>query len=400
MTQSQPVQKGSTWQGIVLVLINMLPSMAIVCLMPALPTLQAHFKDVLNKDLLIPLILTAPGLCIALIAPFAGYFIDKFGRRQLLIVFLFLYGLGGVLPVFLDGFNAVITGRLLLGIGEAFVLVIANTLLGDYFAPNDRAKWLTIQSVIASIMVFIFLNLSGYLASLSWNYPFLVYGLAIVMSVLAWFFIYEPVVKMGDSTQVATENTAVGFPTNTVIKVFIVTLLFSILYFVYTIHFSLVLDEIGIKDQKQIGSISAIASLAVPLGAFAFKLVANRPIWQQIAMVLLGLSIGLIGIGQSKDVTTLTVFALFQQLACGMTIPVLINWALKILPVDYRGRGMGFWNSGFFLGQFLNPFFMASVRGATGSLLQTFTTFGIVCLVAMGIIIGFNVFFKLKNVHD
>ncbi len=111
MTQSQPVQKGSTWQGIVLVLINMLPSMAIVCLMPALPTLQAHFKDVLNKDLLIPLILTAPGLCIALIAPFAGYFIDKFGRRQLLIVFLFLYGLGGVLPVFLDGFNAVITGR-------------------------------------------------------------------------------------------------------------------------------------------------------------------------------------------------------------------------------------------------------------------------------------------------
>jgi MFS family permease len=104
-----------------------------------------HFKDVENKDLLVPMILTAPGLCIAIIAPFAGYFVDKYGRRNLLIYFTAIYGLGGILPYFLDGFNTVITGRLLLGVGEAFVLVIGNTLLGDYFAPTDRAKWLTVQ---------------------------------------------------------------------------------------------------------------------------------------------------------------------------------------------------------------------------------------------------------------
>ncbi|HAO50426.1 MAG TPA: MFS transporter, partial [Runella sp.] len=171
-------RKAGFWQALVVILLNQLPMMAIVALMPALPTLMEHFKEVENKDLLVPMILTAPGICIAIIAPFAGVLVDKFGRRNLLIVFTAIYGLGGIMPFFLDGFNTVVTGRLLLGIGEAFVLVIGNTLLGDYFAPKDRSKWLMIQGFFGSIAAALLLSLSGYLANLGWNFPFLVYGIA------------------------------------------------------------------------------------------------------------------------------------------------------------------------------------------------------------------------------
>jgi MFS family permease len=303
-----------------------------------------------------------------------------------------IYGLGGVLPYFLDGFNTVITGRLLLGIGEAFVLVIGNTLLGDYFAPKDRAKWLMIQGFFGSIAASLLLALSGYLSSMGWNYPFLVYGISFLITALAVIFIFEPQEKFTSDIDTISEGQA--FPTKTAIYVFVVTLFFAVLYFVYTIHFSLALDAMGIKDKVQLGNMSAIASTAVPLGALIFKLVSKRPFWQQMALIFFFFAIGLTGIGLSKDSTTALVVGWIQQLGCGMTIPVLVAWALSLFPVQYRGRGMGFWTSAFFLGQFLNPVFVSGITKISGGLLPTFVTVGGICAVICVVIIGYNSFSK------
>jgi MFS family permease len=371
------IKKAGFWQALVVILLNQLPMMAIVALMPALPTLMAHFSDVENKDLLVPMILTAPGICIAIIAPFAGVLVDKFGRRKLLIWFTAVYGLGGILPFFLDGFNTVITGRLLLGIGEAFVLVIGNTLLGDYFAPKDRTKWLMVQGFFGSIAAALLLSLSGYLANVGWNFPFLVYSISFIITLLALIFVFEPEDKFTSNIDKIVEHNK--FPVNTTIWVFVVSLFFSILYFVYTIHFSRALDGMGIKDKVQLGNLSAIASTAVPLGALIFKLVSKRPFWQQMALIFFFFAIGLTGIGLAKDANTAVTLGWIQQLGCGMTIPVLVAWALNKFPVQFRGRGMGFWTSAFFLGQFVNPIFVSGITKFSGGVLATFVVVGVLC---------------------
>ena len=53
---------------------------------------------------------------------------------------------------------------------------------------------------------------------------------------------------------------------------------------------------------------------------------------------------------------------------------------LRELPERFRGRGMGWWCSAFFLGQFVSPFFVTLLRGWTGSLLTTFLVCGLLCL--------------------
>lgn len=386
------IRKAGYWQAIVVILLNQLPMMAIVALMPALPTLMEHFKDVANKDLLVPMILTAPGICIALIAPFAGVLVDKFGRRKLLIWFTILYGIGGILPFFLDGFNTVITGRLLLGVGEAFVLVIGNTLLGDYFAPKDRSKWLMVQGFFGSIAAALLLALSGHLASIGWNFPFLVYGISFLITILAVIFVFEPEEKF--TSEIDTISSDIKFPVKTAVMVFLVTLGFSIIYFVYTIHFSRAIDNMGIKDPKQVGNLGAIASTAVPLGALIFKLVSKRPFWQQMALMFLFFTVGLSGIGLAKDANSAVAVGWIQQLGCGMTIPVLVAWALSLFPVEYRGRGMGFWTSAFFLGQFVNPIFVSTLGKFVGDVQSTFLATGIMCGVVLVIILILNIFLK------
>lgn len=79
-------------QGWILVLAGFLPIMAIIALAPALPTLMAHFKDVGNPALMVPLLLTAPSACIALLAPVAGVVTDRFGRRHLMLASMVVYG--------------------------------------------------------------------------------------------------------------------------------------------------------------------------------------------------------------------------------------------------------------------------------------------------------------------
>ena len=81
-------------------------------------------------------------------------------------------------------------------------------------------------------------------------------------------------------------------------------------------------------------------------------------------------------------------FLLAAMVGCGMTIPAVIGWALRTLPVAYRGRGMGFWTSALFLGQFLNPFFMQGLRAVGGGdLLGAFRVGGLLTL-GLGLGVG------------
>lgn len=365
-------------QGWVLVVVNLLPMMGIVALMPVVPSLLEHFNNVPNIKTLAPLVLSAPGLCIALLSPFAGFFIDRFGRRKLLLPLMIFYGVGGVLPFFIDDFWALMGGRFLLGIGEAFIMTLVNVLLGDYFQGKDRSKWLMWQGIVGTACGTLLLIASGNLAQKGWQYPFLIYGTTFLIVFFAWLFIFEPSVHPADAgvSKIPVEK----FPVKTIVKLYALTLTASTIYFVYTLHFSLALDELGVKDKAVLGNMSAIASTAVPVGALIFKLISNRPIWQQLFLISLCIGTGLCAIGLTTNTTYAVAGAWIQQLGCGMTIPVLIAWGLKTVPVEYRGRGMGFWSSGFFLGQFLCPVIVSGARQVFGSLLAVFSAFGILCL--------------------
>src|SRR4051794_39984585 len=91
-------RKAGAGQAWTLIFAMFLPIMAIIGLAATLPTLMAHFRDIPNPQVLVPMLLTAPALCIAVLSPFAGRLSDLYGRRRLLLMAMFLYGFGGVAP--------------------------------------------------------------------------------------------------------------------------------------------------------------------------------------------------------------------------------------------------------------------------------------------------------------
>lgn len=378
-----PARRKADWrQGWILVFSGFLPVMAIIALAPTLPTLLAHFHDVPNAKLMVPLLITAPSACIALFAPAAGVIADRFGRRRLLLWAMAFYGGGGLMPFVIDNFWAVVAGRVVIGIGEAGVLTVVNTLLADYYEEQERHRWLMIQGVVGSVLGTVTIASSGFLAAQGWQYPFLVYAVAIPILLASIAFLFEPEPRGKRNAAVAAAPAqSTPFPYLAGLVVCGVTVILSTIYYVQVINFSLLLKELGVGDPKSIGLSMAIPSIGVPIGAVLFKLTTRYGSGAQIFMVFVGYAIGLGGIGMAPDYKVALAFAFVQQLANGLIVPALIAWAQSKFSFEHRGRGMGWWASSFFVAQFLSPAVVNLMRGAVGNLQGAFVAFGVIAAV-------------------
>lgn len=371
-------------QGLTLAFAGFLPILSILSLAPAIPTIIAHFKDVPNAAFLVPLMATTPGLMVALLAPFAGMVVDRYGRRTPILWATFAYAFSGTAPFFLNDLGAIFVSRLAVGVSETFILVIVNALFADYFPENRRRNWITIQGLLGPALGAASLASAGWLSSIYWNGVFLIYGLAFIifLSMLAWFFEPQSSRPAQDSAQRASP-----FPWRTVWSYCAITLAMSVMYYVFLVNGGLAFEAIGTVSAARLGIIMGLVSLGVPIGALLFNLLSRRwPIERVIALVLMIVSVGTAGMGIARSEGMMAAAAVFQEIGAGMTVTGLIFWVSRLLAPEHRGRGFGLWTSAFFMAQFISPAIVGTISGATGSILHAFAIMGVAGIVVALII--------------
>jgi len=365
-------------QGAIIVISAFLPMFAIISMFPALPFIIDHFKDNPNARELVPLMVSAPGLTIALMAPIAGVIVDKYGRVKVLVWSTFFYGFFGCAPFFLDDLTLMFGSRLALGVSEAFILTILNTLIGDYWQDEGRRDWLFLQGLLGPAMGAIVIRLAGPATEIQWNGVFLIYAVAFVIFWMMKQYLYEP--EKHAVAQVEQANDS-PFPVKAMVAVGFVTLVCSAIYYVFIISGGLVFREMGINEPSKISEMTAIPSLFVMFGAFLFRLLGNKSNAIQLASLFAVLGGGLFIMGNATSLTMLITGLVIQQTGAGMAVPGLIAWAQTKLPFQHRGRGMGIWTSCFFFGQFSSPWFVARAEGMVGSVQSAFMVAGSIGLV-------------------
>lgn len=381
-------------QGIIIVISAFLPIFAIVSMFPAVPTMIEHFADNPNARKLVPLMVSAPGLAIAFVAPFAGLLVDKFGRVPLLVWATLCYGFFGVAPFFLDSLMLIFATRLGLGVCEAAIITVVNTLLGDYWDDEGRRDWLFMQGIAGPFMGALVIRVAGPVTEIMWNGVFLIYGVAFVIFVLMKLYLFEPKAdKHAPEPQevakpfVATTSESTPFPVRTMVIVASVTLFTSAIYYTYMISGALVFNAVGVTSPSRISELTAWPALMVIVGAVVFRVLGGRPNGVQLGAFFAFLGTGLTMMGLADSVPQVVAGVVVQQVGIGMSIPVLIAWTQTKLPFQYRGLGMGIWTGTFFFGLFSSPFFVERAEGIVGSIQGAFTAAGIAALAAA--VIGF-----------
>lgn len=367
-------------QGLTVIAAGFLPILAIVTLFPAVPAIIDHFSADPSAGWKVPAMVSAPGLAIALLAPFAGILVDRFGRRKLLLISTFFYAFLGAIPFLLNDLNLMYASRVVLGVTEAAILTTLNTLIGDYWDDAPRRRWLALQGsagpLLASGMIFG----AGYLTALRWNGVFLIYLVAFPIFVAMLVFMFEP---RNDAT--LRQRLAIGaapattrFPWKTTAEIGAVTLFTAFLYYVFIVNGGMAFREVGIQSSEDLGRITAIPSLFIIAGAGVFWLTGRLRSGAQLAIVLALLGVGLATIGLAPNWQVMVAGLAVQQTGAGMAIPTLLAWAQSKLPFEHRGRGMGVWTACFFFGQFLSPLLVSLIRTATITMQGAFLCAGIV----------------------
>lgn len=379
-------------QGLTIIVTGFLPILAIVSMFPAVGAMIGHFApSEPSAATMVPSMVTAPGLAIAIIALFAGVLVDKYGRRKLLLVSTFAYGLIGVIPFFLEDLNLIYGSRLLLGVSEAAILTTVNTLIADYWDEGGRRRWLTLQGMVGPALSSVMIFFAGTLAAWRWNGIFLLYLVAIPIAFAMVRYLFEPKSDATVRRNLGIDEGGVGaegFPWAVMLGIGGLTLFSSLIYYVFIVNGSLVWQELGIADPKSIGQITALPSLFILAGAAIFWLLGRNGVdarWQ-LALMLGLLGSGLALMGLTPNWQGMVAGMVLQQTGAGMAVPVLIAWAQSKLPYQHRGRGMGLWTATFFFGQFASPLILSTIKGSAGSMQGAFLVAGIAAVVGSAVV--------------
>lgn len=372
-------------QGLLLALQGMLPTMGATLLVPVVPLLLAEYGKTPGASYLIPAILTVPALCMALLSPLAGWLGDRLGRRSLLIGALCLYGVAGAAPILIDAIEGVILSRVALGICEALIITLSATLIGDYFTGASRARWLAMISTTASLSAVAFFAVGGAIgAAYGWRWVTAVYCLGILfvpaMLLLTWEPKHQAAPEAIASGARATEPDA--FPWNHMMITGISTLFGGVLFYSLAIQQGLALSALGVQDPGRLGLLTAVASLANPIGTVVFWRVSH---WRPTA--LLAIEFAIVGgactaIGFVQTDLQFAAAAFVGLFGCGLLFPTLINWTMSGFTAARLGRGTGIFQSMFMLSQFVSGMLLAFLTSSiTGSVLKSFSIIGAAGLV-------------------
>jgi MFS family permease len=371
-------RSAGVWQGIAFIAVAGMPVLALSGLVADLPLLFRQFAAEPHHELLVPMIITVPSLCVAVFSGGAGYIADRWGRRPLLLLSLLAFSILGLMPLLFSSLKAVIASRVVVGVAEAAILTTGNALLGDYFGELERRRWLGYQNVFGGLFGSAMILAGGFLADWHWRAPFLLYLIGFPVFALAWRNCWEPAPTT--NTQSGAVKAA-GFPWRTAAFVCVVTLALSLIYYVQAVQHGRIFGDMGVRSPGRISVLITVASMGTVLGGFLFKRYAAVPVQRMLMFSLLAYGIAYLGVSRAPNLAIGWPLDALGQIGGGILLPTLIAWSLGKYDFQHRGRGMGLWGGAFFLGAFVSPPVMTLIGYFTPSFLASVGMTGVLCLL-------------------
>lgn len=346
---------GESARTLALLAVTSLTIMAGASISPSLPAIRSTFAHTLGVDLLTRLLLTVTALMIAVSAPFVGWFLDRYGRKRVMMGSIVLYAVAGTSGYYLQSLVAVVVGRAILGIAVAGTLTAATTLVGDYYTSSQRNRVLGLQGAFSAAAGVVFLLLGGALAEVNWRTPFLMYAAALALFPVVARVLYEPSRDRGEHSPTTLP------PMSRRTLLFVLTLYgvafcVQIAFYTLPVHLPFYLIELGILRPSQAGIALSLMTLSAALVAVSFRWISRYigRIW------ILSLSLALLGVGfavlsYAHDFAGVVRAMVLCGVAMGANFPNLAGWLLGGTPLNLRGRIVGGQNTSIFLGQFFSP---------------------------------------------
>ena len=137
-----------------------------------------------------------------IVSPFAGKAVDRFGRKIMIVIGLFIFGISEFVFGLSREIELLFVSRVLGGISAAFIMPAVTAFIADITNTDNRPKALGYMSAAISTGFIIGPGIGGFLAELGTRVPFyFAGGLGTVAAILSIILLTEPVRTEENSEQ-------------------------------------------------------------------------------------------------------------------------------------------------------------------------------------------------------
>ena len=267
-----------------LLLMNLfIAFLGIGLVIPVLPTLM---NELGITGTTIGYLTAAFAIAQLIVSPFAGKAADKFGRKIMIVLGLFIFGASEFLFGIGKEIEMLFFSRILGGISAAFIMPAVTAYIADITNMNTRPKALGYMSAAISTGFIIGPGIGGFLAEFGTRVPFLFAGaLGTLAAILSIILLSEP--KRSEENNEQVTETKNGFKRMVEPKYFLAFILIFIASFglaAFESFFSLFVDH---KFQFKPSDIAIVITGGAIFGAVSQVLLFDRltRIWGEIKLI-------------------------------------------------------------------------------------------------------------------
>jgi len=328
--------------------------MGVPLISPILPELRVVFGI---SDTQAGLIITAYTLPGVFLTPFIGLLSDHFGRRPVVLPLLFLFGLSGAAIGVAPAFELVLLLRLLQGVGASGLMVLAITLIGDFYDGAQRHAVIGVNGSAIGIGAASYPLIGGALASVGWNVPFAFFGVSLVVGVVALVSLTEPAIDEPPSFRAYADRLASAALVPEALGLWLAAFFtFFLFYGGVLTTLSLLLSDVYGLAAGEIGLLFSMVSLANATMASQYGRVSGvLPAKQLVALGFVGFGVSLLGVWAAATPVAIGAMLVCFGLGFGVVMPSLDTTTAGLVSGQLRASMLGVLTSMLWLGQTVGP---------------------------------------------
>lgn len=351
----------------VVLVSTLLAPLGVPLVAPALPVVRDAFGV---TDAGASLLVSAYFVTGIVCSPFIGLLADRVGRKWVLLASLLVFGTTGGAILLASSFTIVIALRVIQGTAAAGIFITTVTLVGDVFDGPQRNAVLGVNNAMLSVGAALFPIVGGALATVAWNAPFIMYLVALPMTLFAAWALEEPakttenkpdgLVYLREAfSAVSGVDAIVLYGTAFMTEVLVFGAIVTGLPFLLTATYALAPVYVGLVLTASEASSTLVSTQN---GRFA-KYLSNH------GLIALGFACyggGLFGawLASSPMLTAVAVGVFGAGL--GLSMPAVDAAISDLVDAQYRGGALSLRNSTTFLGRAAGPVLFAGVAVMIG----------------------------------
>lgn len=321
---------------------------------PSLSVIHGHFSTV--DPLYIKLIITLPGLVLIPFSILSGKLAERVSKKNIIIVGLALYILGGMGGAVSKNFIQLMIMRVILGSGIGLIAPQSTGLIADFYVGKERQRLMGLSVAVNNLGAVAAILISGALSTINWRWIFMIYAIGILVLILVILFLKDPDMprNKGKSNGDVQKKKLIGIA----IRVLVLQIAFGAV----STNLSLFMKASNLGSSTMTSIMLSVFTISPFLAGLLYGYFAQLTDMKKKTIPLFLIFIGFVLLSTSHQLYWIGIGIFLIGYGTGSLMPTHMLEATSAVSKEKASFSLAIITSCMFFGQFLSPLLSSTIQ--------------------------------------